>query len=97
MDRWSNLHILFQDGAHSFLYNVITPDGLLLSRQTWVIANDSRPGMIVNSDGRIEVKGGVRKPSGSDLPPVELLSEQSPAPAGLAEANKPAQAEKVSK
>jgi hypothetical protein len=97
VDRWSNLHVIFQDGPRSFLYNVITPDGLLLSRQTWEISNDSRPAMTVNSDGHIEVKGGVRRPSGSDLPPVELLSERSPAPAGLADADKPAHAEKVSK
>jgi hypothetical protein len=97
VDRWSNLHVLFQDGARSYRYNVITPDGLLLARQTWLIANDSRPGMTVNSEGRIEVKGGVRRVSGTDLPPAELLSEKSPRPVDPLDADKPAHAEKVSK
>jgi hypothetical protein len=97
MDRWSNLHVLFQDGARRYRYNMITPDGLLLARQTWEIANDSRPGMTVNSEGRIEVKGGVRRVSGTDLPPAELLSEKSPLPVDPLDADKPAHAEKVSK
>ena len=34
IDRDSNLHLLFQTGARSFLYQVINPEGDLLARQT---------------------------------------------------------------
>ncbi|HEV8541785.1 MAG TPA: hypothetical protein VGR78_05285 [Verrucomicrobiae bacterium] len=101
VDRWSNLHILYQVGARDFLYHVVTPDGLILTRQTWDIVDDSRPGMTVNAEGRIEVKGGSRRISGTDLPPPDLLSEKSSPPGDLldaaAPAEKPANAEKSKK
>jgi hypothetical protein len=74
MDRWSNLHVLYQENAQGFKYHMITPDGMLLARQTWDI-DESRPFLKVNSEGRISVAGGVRRISASDLPPPELLSE----------------------
>jgi hypothetical protein len=77
LDKWSNLHVLYQDGAKSFRYNVVMPDGMILSRQTWEIQNGSRPELVVGEDGRIVVHGGVRRISASDLPPPELLSETS--------------------
>jgi hypothetical protein len=76
LDRWSNLHLFYQDGARSFRYFVVTPDGLLLTRQVWEIS-DSRPSLTVNSEGRISVTGGVRRVTASDLPPPEPLSEAS--------------------
>ena len=88
MDRWSNLHVFYQDAAHTFRYFTITPDGLLLARQTWEIG-ESRPVMKVNSEGRISVTGGVRRVSASDLPPPELLSEKnSPSAPTLLEGEK---------
>jgi len=83
VDRWSNLHVIYHDGAHTFLYQVITPDGLLLTRQTWQLGENSRPAMVMNSEGRIEVKGGSRKISNNDLPPPELLTEKSNPPPDL--------------
>jgi hypothetical protein len=80
MDRWSNLHVFYQDGARSFKYNMVTPDGMLLTRQTWEI-NESRPAMKPDKDGRISVSGGIRRVSGTDLPPPELLSETATVPA----------------
>lgn len=80
LDQWSNLHVMYQKGAHSFLYTVITPDGLLLSRQTWDYSN-TRPKLAARN-GRISVKGGVRRISSSDLPPPDLLSESSVPPIG---------------
>ena len=78
LDQWSNLHILYQKGAHSFLYTVVTPDGLMLSRQTWEYT-DTRP-KLVGVDGSISVRGGARRISASDLPPPDLLSETAPSP-----------------
>ena len=79
MDRWCNLHVFYQDKARTFRYFMITPDGLMLARQTWELT-DSRPELTMNSEGRISVTGGMRRISASDLPPPELLSEKSSFP-----------------
>src|ERR1035441_4308176 len=34
VDRFSNLHLLYQDGAHSFRYTVVNPDGEVIARRT---------------------------------------------------------------
>ncbi len=97
MDRFSNLHVLYQDASHTFSYFMITPDGMILARQTWAIG-ESRPAMTVNSEGRISVTGGVRRVSASDLPPPELLSEKkSPSEAPLLGADNRIDAEKAVK
>jgi hypothetical protein len=97
MDRFSNLHVLYQDASHTFRYFMITPDGMILARQTWAIG-ESRPAMTVNSEGRISVTGGVRRVSASDLPPPELLSEnKSPSPAPVLGAENRIDAEKAVK
>jgi hypothetical protein len=95
VDKWSNLHLFYQDNARTFRYFVVTPDGMLLTRQTWEIG-DSRPALSVNSEGRISVTGGVRRVSTSDLPPPELFKSdaaESVAPDG----EKRADAEKAVK
>lgn len=103
LDRWSNLHVLYQDGARSFKYTVITPDGSLLARQTWDLTAESRPAMAMTGEGRIEVRGGVRRVSASDLPPPELLSDKSTQTSAAADPiseekpEKPAHAEKPAK
>lgn len=98
LDQWSNLHVFYQDSGKSFRYFTITPDGLLLARQTWEAASDSRPGMTVNSEGRISVTGGVRRVSSSDLPPPELLSgKQSSTGATALEGEQRIDAEKAVK
>lgn len=97
IDKWSNLHVFYQDGARSFRYFTITPDGFLLARQTWDLA-DTKPALAMNSEGRISVTGGVRRISASDLPPPELVSEKKVASeAALAEGNKVIDAEKAVK
>lgn len=96
LDRWSNLHVFYQDAARSFRYFTITPDGLLLARQTWE-TTDSRPSMTVNSEGRISVTGGIRRVSASDLPPPELLSEKKTSETPLLESEERTDAEKAVK
>jgi hypothetical protein len=85
LDKWSNLHVLYQDGARSFRYNAITPAGMLLAREVWDINDGSRPTLKVSEEGRINVAGGARRISASDVPPPELLSEKR-----VAETNIPA-------
>jgi hypothetical protein len=69
IDKESRLHVLFQNGARSFNYSIISPDGKWLSRQTHDYQSLSRPVLKVSEDGKIYVGGGIRRPSRDDLPP----------------------------
>ncbi|MCI0535587.1 MAG: hypothetical protein L0Z50_10190 [Verrucomicrobiales bacterium] len=73
LDRFNNLHVLYQMGAHSFLYTVINPEGVLLGRETHDISPTSRPGLRADKDGRISVVGGVRRYPSTDLPPPDSI------------------------
>lgn len=71
VDDRSNLHVLFQTGARSFLYTVIDPDGQMTTRQTYDYGS-LRPSFHVNDAGRIFVSGGIRRLTKSDLPPPSI-------------------------
>ncbi len=79
LDKWSNLHVMFETGARSFSYSVINPEGFLLARETHEYS-DSRPTMAVNDEGRIVIRGGQRRLTLDDVPPVDtaLLSKDEP-------------------
>jgi hypothetical protein len=68
IDKESKLHVLFQTGARSFIYSVVSPDGILLVRQTHDYTQ-TRPILKNGDDGRIHVSGGMRRPTSRDLPP----------------------------
>ena len=68
IDKFSNLHVLFQTGGRAFTHCLINPDGVLLGRETYE-PGDTRPALRAEKDGRIRVAGGVRRLSASDLPP----------------------------
>lgn len=74
LDTWSNLHVLWQYSAQGFRYSVITPDGMLLARETHD-QTSSRPVLAAASKGGVKVSGGTRRVSGTDLPPPDLASE----------------------
>jgi hypothetical protein len=78
LDRFNNLHILYQTGARSFNYSVVNPDGVLLSRETHDHSG-TRPILRPTSEGRITVVGGKRRPAASDLPPPSLTSSRNAA------------------
>lgn len=67
VDKLSNLHLLFQNGARTFSYNVVSPDGELTLRQTYETAA-TRPRLQLDADGKFAVAGGFRRISVSDLP-----------------------------
>ena len=74
VDWESNLHLLFQTGARSFQYCVVTPKGELSLRQTHDYA-PTRPVLRGDEKGRIRVVGGDRRATPSDFPaPAELIS-----------------------
>jgi hypothetical protein len=70
MDKWSNLHIFYQNGAKSFLYSMINPEGFMIARERHEYT-DTRPALTVNSEGRISIRGGARRYTKSDIPPVD--------------------------
>jgi len=67
LDKFSNLHLLYQNGARSFSYTVVSPDGDLLLRQTYDYSN-TRPRLQADRDGKLGVAGGIRRVTSNDLP-----------------------------
>lgn len=79
VDKLSNLHVLYQDGPHSFNYTAVDPDGNVFLRQSYDYT--TRPQLKVDRDGSFKVVGGVRRIKSSDLPaPRTDENAQSPPP-----------------
>jgi hypothetical protein len=68
LDKFSNLHVLYQSAGRTFIHCLINPDGLLIARETYELV-DTRPALRPQPDGRIIVGGGQRRLSPNDLPP----------------------------
>ena len=75
LDQFSNLHLLYQNGARSFSYIVVTPDGDVVVRQTHEYAN-SRPRLQIDRDGKFVVAGGMRRVSSNDVPAPKSPPEE---------------------
>jgi hypothetical protein len=73
IDEASNLHVLFQTGARTFFYSIISPSGTITTRQTFEYTV-TRPTLRLNEVGRIIVAGGIRRLATSDLPPLAATS-----------------------
>jgi hypothetical protein len=71
LDRFSNLHILYQGGASSFIYSVVNPNGDFVRREIYDY-RDTRPRLGANDDGDIVVIGGVRRVRPDELPTAKL-------------------------
>ncbi len=75
IDKFSNLHLIYQSGAKSFAYSVVNPSGDI-ARQEIYDYMDTRPRLGVNDAGDISVIGGVRRVKPGELPdvksPIEL-------------------------
>jgi hypothetical protein len=90
VDRFSNLHVIYQNGPSSFSYTVFNPDGELVTRQVYDYIN-TRPRLFANEDGDINVKGGSRRLTANDVPaPKSDDDEETSAPAALSAGNSPA-------
>lgn len=76
MDRFNNLHVLMQTGARGFTYSIISPDGVLLARQTHEYTL-TRPVLRGTDNGQIYVGGGQRVFSESDFPPPSAVSART--------------------
>ena len=81
VDKFSNLHLLYQDGPHSFNYTVVNPDGEVIARRTYDYV-DKRPRLTPDAEGKVLVTGGVRRPTPRDIPPAnpDKPAEDTPKP-----------------
>lgn len=62
VDKASNLHILFADGPHSYLYTIVSPDAQVVARRQYDY-QDSRPRLQADAQGIISVRGGLLRES----------------------------------
>lgn len=69
IDRWNNLHVLYQIGLNGYVYNVISPDGEHLRRQYFLkhAVNFSYPQMYPDAQGRIFLVGGTLQERWDDV------------------------------
>lgn len=72
VDKRSNLHVLYQNGPHSFNYTIIDPNGQVIGRQTYDYT--TRPRLQADAEGNLSVVGGRRRPSSDDVPPMKIAN-----------------------
>ena len=77
VDRTSRLHVLWQSGAQSFSYCTVSPDGEILSRDTYDDF-DSRPRLRVNDSGDVVIIGGLKRPKPAAIPAIPPPAEAVP-------------------
>ncbi|MCX6924457.1 MAG: hypothetical protein NT154_14765 [Verrucomicrobia bacterium] len=78
VDKFSNLHVLYQEGPHTFNYTVVNPDGEVITRQSYDYV-DKRPRLAPDAEGKVLILGGVRRPTAKDVPPFKPESESEKA------------------
>lgn len=77
VDNLNNLHVLYQNGPHSFNHTVVSPEGEVLLRQMYDYT--TRPRLHADSDGKVTVTGGTPRTTPSDLP-VPKTADTNTAP-----------------
>ena len=77
IDGESCLHVLSQSGARSFIYALVSHEGELLVRHHYDYSN-TRPKLVVGSDGKLTVRGGTRRPTAQDVPPPPKPNPDAP-------------------
>jgi hypothetical protein len=80
LDHVSNLHVIYQSGAQSFIYSVVNPNGDIMQQEIYDYLN-TRPHLGVNGDGDIVVVGGVRRVRPDEMPLVLPPNAMPPTPA----------------
>jgi hypothetical protein len=74
LDRNSNLHVLWQSGAHLFSYVLVKPDGSLAKQEIYDYVT-TRPRLNMSDDSSVTVTGGVRRLNPDELPMVKSPNE----------------------
>jgi|SRR5579859_2320829 len=70
LDKRNNLHLLYEDGARSYNYSVITPDGEVIIRQMHRYT-DVGPRLKFDDLNEVVVVGGMRQVTPTDLPEIK--------------------------
>jgi hypothetical protein len=76
VDRFGNLHVLWQSGAQAFDYTVVDPIGEI-ARQEIYDYFTTRPRLAVNDTGDVLVVGGVRRVKATEMPLVKAPNEMN--------------------
>ena len=76
LDRFSNLHVLYQSGAATFTYSVINPNGDIVLQEIYDYLK-VRPRLRADDDGNIVVYGGVRRVKPAGMPVIKTPVESS--------------------
>jgi hypothetical protein len=77
LDRFSNLHILWQSGASFFTYAVVNPDGDLTTQEIYDYVT-THPRLNLKDDGSVTVVGGVRRIHPEEMPMVKSPDQLPP-------------------
>jgi hypothetical protein len=89
VDKASDLHVLYQNGPYAYSYTHFSPDGDLLTRQTYDYLT-TRPQLRADDSGSISIKGGSRRLTPNDVPPSPETPERPvPPPLRSPESPKP--------
>ncbi len=80
IDKFSNLHVLYLNGAHTFSYTVFNPAGDLITRETYDMPNNAHLHLQTSAEGKISVAGGVRRITANDVPTPNRSTPQDAAP-----------------
>lgn len=91
VDKASHLHVLYQNGARTYSYTEVNPEGEVVARQTYDYVT-SRPRLREGDEGKVSVVGGVRRVTPKDVPapPPASLSATNDLPIKPPEKAKPA-------
>jgi len=79
LDHRNRLHVLYQSGAHVFLYSIVNPEGEIVRQDSYDYSN-SRPRLQTDDAGNITVLGGVRRVK-PEAPPLVQPPAPLPTPA----------------
>jgi len=83
LDRYSNLHVLWQSGASYFTYAVVDPSGQLVEQNIFDYVK-TRPRLNMKIDGTVLVVGGVRRTKPQAMPMVLAPNELPATPPAAA-------------
>jgi hypothetical protein len=76
LDRYSNLHVLWQSGAAHFTYAVVNPEGELMRQEVYdYVAPGPRPRLNMADDGTVTEYGGVHRVQPEPMPMVKAPNE----------------------
>jgi hypothetical protein len=77
VDPLSRLHVLWQAGAHSFKYAIVSPTGAVVRQDTYDNLI-SRPRLTVTDTGDVAVVGGTRQIHPSEMPAAVFSPDELP-------------------